>query len=142
MIPGGFDNHGRPTARATPYFPVHGSAVPVTFLIDTGSTQTIVMPLDASRLRIDCSRLGRPILVNGIGGPSEVYIVKDVPITFGEGASKYTFETDVRVMDPGAHPLIKLPSILGAGVWRHWNLSICADVGHLAIDPRRSPDGL
>lgn len=126
--------------RAT--FRPSGSTAPIAvpFLIDTGAVSTIIMPGDAAKLNLDFAKLAPPIAIAGIGGAVMGHPVSGAMISLLESGNLWSFLSDVRIVDPAVHSQIRFPSILGHATWSLWGLSICNQMGHIEIDPRKTPD--
>jgi len=122
MLHGRFgDTTGRPYIEAhlsIPSLKVDGS---VSFLIDTGSDCTVLMPLDAARLKIDYSRLTKRVESTGIGGLSNDFVVPAALLFSDPGAKVYGYNVALRIAEP--KPELKTtPSLLGRDVINHWRI--------------------
>lgn len=91
----------------------------VSFLIDTGDDQTVLMPRDARRLGVDHSALTKTTTSAGVGGSSVDYIT-DANVVFTDKVF-HIYRTPLIVMAPreGAE---KFPSLLGRNILNRWRL--------------------
>lgn len=132
MIRGGFDSYKRPIIRGEVS---HGpnNTTGVSFLIDTGAVDTIIMPSDARRLRVNYSILGPQQSIRGLGGSIKGYEI-DLEIVFLSAPTTYTYYVNALIVDPSTGAL-PYPSILGLQVWSRWELTIHHAANKVAIDP-------
>lgn len=77
------DSTGRPHLEgrlALPRLKISGD---ISFLIDTGADKTVLMPMDARRLKVDYKKLGGTAQSLGIGGISKAF-VESALLTFAD----------------------------------------------------------
>jgi hypothetical protein len=126
MIKGRFGNtSGRPYIDGyleIPHLSVRGN---ISFVLDTGSDCTVLMPLDANRLRLDYARLvGSPQDESqGFNGRSVDFVVPASLIIREETAFAHGYEIDLRVPEP-KDGTDDIPSILGRDILDHWRFTI------------------
>ena len=140
MIRGRFGNtSGRPYIEGRVVLPRLSVSGYISFLVDTGSAPTIVMPVDAGRLRIDYNQLTNTTSTLGIGGfntvfqePAFAYFVDEA------GSPIYGYSLDIRIASVTPHNA-KFPSVLGRNIIDHWRLLydkrndvLSAEVGYAA----------
>jgi hypothetical protein len=122
MLRGRFgDTTGRPYIEAhlsIPSLQVSGS---VSFLIDTGSDCTVLMQLDAARLKINYSRLSKRVESTGIGGLSNDFVVPAALLFSDPGVKVYGYNIELRIASPKPE-LRTTPSLLGRDVINHWRM--------------------
>jgi hypothetical protein len=123
MIHGRYGNTtGRPYIEGhltIPFLNVEGL---VSFLVDTGSDGTVLMPLDVVRLKVDYSRLTTTDESIGIGGRSTVYVVPAILMIPEEARIAHIYEFELRVAERRPE-LEKTPSLIGRDILRHWRLT-------------------
>ena len=90
----------------------------VEFLVDTGSDRTSLHPLDGWALRIPLSQLGNPTSLAGIGG-SQSYFTADAALLFRDETQNRLYFLRLAIAQPTQHNL-RLPSLLGQDILRHW----------------------
>ena len=95
----------------------------MTLLLDTGAASTIISQGDAEAMGLDYSELEKGIPALGIGGVSEVYILKNASLSFVSG--KWLIVKTINrlevikhdVKDPIIQKALKsLPSLLGRDI--------------------------
>ncbi len=110
---------GRPHIAARVDIPSLRVSGFVSFLIDTGADQTVLMPPDARRLGVDHSVLTTTTISAGVGGSSTDF-VEDAQVVFTDEVF-HIYRTRLIVMAPreGAE---SLPSLLGRNILNRWRL--------------------
>jgi hypothetical protein len=138
LIRGRFEQ-GAPVVDCFISIPAMGinSPEPITLLVDTGASLSLLQPADALRLGIDPARLAddpRSELVGGVGGSTRV-VVTTMLLDFAE---------DVARGRPYRHPIgvagtapsnATLPSILGMDFISHFRLTVARRDDRVELDP-------
>jgi hypothetical protein len=112
--------------------PDSANVIPVTFLLDTGAINTIIMPADAARFHVDFHALvpANPIL---IGGHMLASYYINVWLDLVDQGSVYSYNiNDARIVDPAIYGSSN-PNILGQNGWGRWALHL--EPGKVEIDP-------
>jgi hypothetical protein len=137
MLAGRFDGQNRPLVRLEVSSPAAPNRLPLTFLIDTGAFNTIIMPADAMRFGVPFHNLpptNDQVIIGGHRIPT-YYI--SVWLDIIDRGSVYSYNIkDARIVDPSVFN-IPNPNILGSNAWGRWGLHI--EPGKIEIDPL-SPD--
>lgn len=126
MIKGRFGNtSGRPYIDGyleIPHLSVRGN---ISFVLDTGSDCTVLMPLDARRLKLNYTQLegSEQDESQGFGGKSIDFIVPAILMIREVGSTVHGYEVDLRVAEP-KDGTEDIPSILGRDVLDHWRYTI------------------
>ncbi|WP_161140338.1 retroviral-like aspartic protease family protein [Propylenella binzhouense] len=92
----------------------------VSFLLDTGADQTVLMPTDAIRLGVDTSKLTTPATTYGVGGRSDDFQEKAL-ILFSDGVL-HVYEVDLILMQ-SRPALVNAPSLLGRNIINRWRVT-------------------
>ena len=120
MIIGYFDERGRPYVQGDIDLPTLGAGGQLSFLLDTGSDKTCLMPRDGRRLGVDYSRITSwPGTASGIGGAVRTARrVSWVYFTETAGAVRcYRLQLDLL---PDIPELAGVPSLLGQDILSRW----------------------
>jgi hypothetical protein len=107
----------------------------VPFLIDTGADCTVLMPADATRLKIDFDELerhGSKRKSFGVGGEVEDYLVPAALVVSDNGMA-HAYKIALRVAKP-IPETDELPSLLGRDILRYWRLTCDMPNKRLSID--------
>ena len=122
MLRGRFgDTSGRPDPEGRVILPrlhVQGN---ISFLVDTGADNTVLMPIDAVRMGLDYAELRGNKLSVGVGGYSQMFVEPGAAI-FLEGSKRlHLYYLDIHI--PSHTPEIAdLPSLLGRDVLDRWRM--------------------
>lgn len=131
MIKGRFGNtSGRPYIDGyieIPHLAVRGN---ISFVLDTGSDCTVLMPMDAKRLGLDYAKLegAEQDESQGFNGKSIDFVVPAVLIIKEEGSVAHGYEINLRVPER-KDDTDDIPSIVGRDVLDHWRYTIDRTAG-------------
>ena len=119
MLKGRFDeSSGRPLIVATVVFPRLSIAREVTFLVDTGADNCLIMPTDAANLDINYDNLSGRIASLGLGGVIETFYEPSL-LVFKAEKSRYIYRVAMAIHPPSAE-IANLPSLLGREILDRW----------------------
>jgi hypothetical protein len=122
MLTGRFGNtSGRPYIEGRLSLPNLNLSANVSFVIDTGSDCTVLMPLDAMRINLDYSRLTKEVDSVGIGGICRDF-AEPALVAFTDGIAVYIYEIELRIATASAD-IMAIPSLLGRDVINRWHIS-------------------
>ena len=94
----------------------------ITFLVDTGTDATSLLPYDLALLGVDYARLpGRQSRSEGIGGAVSAKKVPAVISFVGDRGNMYVYRMEISVLEPKAE-LSRWPSLLGRDLLRYWRM--------------------
>lgn len=114
----------------------------IEFLVDTGSSRTVLLDKDALFLGIDYSKLKRfEQDLGGIGGSVETHVIEDSVLGFGSDEGMAEIELAVFVLK---HPLekigrdeqikiLRIPSILGRDIITKFRLIFDREKAELSL---------
>jgi hypothetical protein len=115
------DTSGRPYIEGRLSIPRLKVAGNISFLVDTGADQTLLMPDDARFLSIDFSMLRSKSLASGIGGASGVFL-EPAYLLFTEPSKRvYAYSIRLLISEPLANH-VGVPSLLGRDVLDRWRM--------------------
>ena len=122
MLRGWFgDTSGRPFLEGRLFIPRLGLRSDISFLVDTGSDKTTLLPADALRMGIDYALLqASPVPAVGIGGTSRTFVEPAVAVFDEPGVAIYAYRIELEILAPGDDALATAPSLLGRDILRHW----------------------
>jgi len=134
MLAGRFgDTTGRPYIEAFVWIPSLRIMGAVSFLVDTGADSTVLMQLDAARLRVDFTRLKKTRINTGIGGNSTDWIVP-ATLLFSEPRVKmYGYDITLTIAQPKLE-LETCPSLLGRDILNNWRMVYDAPGNSLNVE--------
>ena len=129
-----------PTITAYVELPEKEIAGPVEFIIDTGSSQTVLLDRDVIRLGINVKKLKKAAKSIGIGGEAETFQLGKAKLYFKtENGSNYTIEKEMyairhsKLRGEAARRIISLPSILGMDFIKEFKLIINSRDGEVLL---------
>ena len=122
MLIGRFGNtSGRPYLEGRLVIPRLSIRGDISFLVDTGADKTVIMPIDAARLRVNHNRFKIESEMRGIGGTGINY-PEQCLVAFTE-AGKKAFVYDLTVLFAKPEKYNKTtPSILGRDIIDRWRM--------------------
>ncbi len=135
MLLGGFDAiNGSPFVYGRVALPGVTAVTEIQFLVDTGSTSTMLLPRDSMRMGIDFDALpGHTQGSVGIGGNAEFKRLPALILFREPELSVYVYEIALAVARP--HPSIRdLPSLLGRDILNRWEMRYSAPTGSLTFE--------
>src|SRR5579862_488963 len=107
----------------------------VTFLVDTGTDSTVVMPRDAYTMGIDYSHLRGDIASIGVGGVVHSFAEPATLVFTEPGIAEYSYRLNIRFMEDNVISR-QLPSLLGRDVLNRWGIFYDPDVDVLEVTVR------
>ncbi len=131
-----------PAVRVAIHLPgVIWDFVDVEFMVDTGTTNTCLHPLDAmTKLRIDRAALldpskwAAPHPIDGIGGRDNYYPHEAVYVFTHDDGSEQRLTRNIYIARPTAANS-KLPSLLGMDILRYFQVSVDHAGGKVTLGP-------
>ena len=124
MIIGTFDPvSGRPFVEGLLLIPELDVNGPVSFLVDTGSDSTCLMPADGVRLGIDYNNLsGSQVESYGVGGRATTYVFRALVVFVEDNALLRAYVIDLLIY-PQRPQLESLDSLLGRDIINRWYMA-------------------
>lgn len=120
MIFGRFgDTSGRPYIEGRFVLPSQSLFTNISFLMDTGADQTVIMPADAAKMGVDFDQITDRGRSAGVGGMVEDLMAPANLVFLGSSGKLYVYETPVRFMYPNPE-IADLPSLLGRDIIDCW----------------------
>lgn len=113
--------------------PTFNIVAPMSFMIDTGASGVMLMPIDGNRLGIQYGNLSYIVPVSGAGGHGKGASVK-AKIIFSDDARTYPYDVNLTIADKSTMSL-KDPSILGRIILHRWRILYDFRKGIIDIDP-------
>jgi hypothetical protein len=93
----------------------------ISFLVDTGADEALIMPADGLRLGIDYARLHPPQIYTGIGGDTKIHSELAL-VTFSEARFVYTYNVKIG-LSAALSDLMRAPSLLGRDIINRWRMT-------------------
>ena len=103
-------------------FPRLGLRSDLSFLVDTGADQTMIHPLDGTRMGIDYPALTDVAESIGVGGISRNFIEPAVAVFAEPRRNLYVYNIQVAVCPPSPD-IMDLPSLLGRDILDNWRMT-------------------
>ena len=125
----------RPYIEGRLVLPRLGVRVEISFLVDTGADQCVLMPADAKRASLDYSVLNPAVEVGGVGGSCEMHPEQGVAVFVEEDGTLQAYLVNVLIAkdDP---QLMSTSSILGRAVIDRWMMTYDPSNTDLHFDVR------
>ena len=131
MILGSFDADGTPYVEGNLVIASLGIDEEISFLVDTGSDSTCLMPTDGTRLGIDYNTLTGPQAnTYGSGGNSKPHKYRSLISFTEENKRQRTYSIDLFIY-PQDPDLDILDSLLGRDVLNRWRMRYQLNNGRL-----------
>ena len=123
MLRGRFGNTtGRPYLEGRLSIPRLKLNADISFIVDTGADNSLLMPLDALRIGIDYSQLQGHQESVGIGGISVNYI-EPALLAFREARRNlHVYSIDLEICAPSPE-IMDVPSLLGRDILDRWRMN-------------------
>jgi hypothetical protein len=106
----------------------------VLFCIDTGADESVLMPRDARRLRVDADQLTVGGTGSGIGGDVRLYREHAVLEFTDPGVVRYVYDLRLNILTE-ARSLHVMPSLLGRDIINRWRIDYNPPEATLEIFP-------
>lgn len=103
----------------------------ISFCLDTGSDETVLLPIDSRRIALDFSKLTEKTSSCALSGNCELYAIPAI-VQFFESDYIYSYEILLKIA-PINPDIMQLPSILGRNIFDHWSISYCRNKNRLNI---------
>ena len=124
------DTSGRPYLEGRLVIPSQGLATNISFLVDAGADQTVLMPADAAKIGLSLANLTNASLSLGVGGYARDF-VEPANVTFlGTSGNLYIYQIDIRISE-AAPAIMGVPSLLGRNILDRWHISYAPSKGIL-----------
>ena len=94
----------------------------ISFCVDTGADECLLMPIDGDRISIDYRQLAGDVEMVGVGGISSNFIEPAV-LAFSETRRNvYLYHLDLQIAAPSPD-IGDLPSLLGRNILNKWRMN-------------------
>ena len=122
MLRGRFgDTSGRPYIEGRLILPNLNIRGDISFLVDTGSDQCLLLPADVVRMRIDYGQLTGDEESVGTGGTSHNFVESAIVVFSEPGRFLHVYFIDLLIA-PYDPDIIDLPSLLGRNILDRWRM--------------------
>jgi hypothetical protein len=133
MIRGRFgDTSGRPFIEGRLIIRKLGIYDYVSFCIDTGSDETVLLPVDSHRMNLDFSKLKNKTVSCALNGDCELYTVAATIQFFEPPYRIHSYNIDLKIA-PMNPKIMVLPSIVGRNILDRWSINCCRIKNRLNI---------
>lgn len=106
----------------------------ISFLVDTGSDVTVLMPVDSAKLGIIFTDLVNRTESEGIGGLAAGY-EELATVSFADGNYTYSYAINIEIAEPNATN-DHFPSILGRDIINRWRCTVDLAKNKVRAHPR------
>jgi len=104
----------------------------ISFCIDTGSDETVLLPADSSKMPLDFSKFKKKTTSCTLNGACELYSIP-ATLQFVE-TDRRIFSYDITLKIATIDPiLMELPSIVGRNIIDRWSINYCKSKNRLNI---------
>jgi predicted aspartyl protease len=134
MLSGRFTRFGSPAITGELQIPNLSVAGEVTFLIDTGASNVVLMPRDVEKLGVPIDKLEEKKDIEGTTGTAKAF-VRTAFIVFRSETYAYTYTVQLVIIEPTIENSGRGPSLLGREIVNKWCFLYDARAGTLDIDP-------
>ena len=109
----------------------------ISFLVDTGADNTLLMPVDAKRIGLDHGSLDSQTMVQSIGtGGKSRFFREAAVVSFLDVESGFSIERTIDLIVPQDNPDLRdAPSLLGRDVLHTWTMNYDPRHNVLTFDP-------
>ena len=123
VLRGRFDEtNGRPFIEGRLLLPRLRLQSDISFIVDTGADQSVLMPGDSIRMNVDYGALMGDIETVGIGGLARNFTEEAVLAFSDHGKILYAYRITIQI--PSVEPdILGIPSLLGRDVLDRWSMS-------------------
>jgi len=101
--------------------PSQNLATNVSFLMDTGADQTVLMPADATKMGLSFAELKNGSVSLGVGGYAKDFIEPANVIFLGSSGKLYIYQIQLRISE-SAPAIMDVPSLLGRNIIDSWRI--------------------
>jgi hypothetical protein len=116
------DTSGRPYLEGRLVLPGLDLRSDISFIVDTGADQSVLMPGDAIRMGLDYGKLTGNVTAAGIGGLCQNF-VEEAILAFSEpGKALYIYRVNIQIPAPSPD-ILDIPSLLGRDVLDRWSMT-------------------
>jgi hypothetical protein len=113
------DTSGRPFLEGRLVLPRLNITTDVSFLVDAGADQCVLMPADGIRSGVDYVQLNSDQEIGGVGGTAHMFVEPGLVVFQEPGEGIHAYQVPILVAPP-APDLEKTPSLLGRAVLDRW----------------------
>jgi hypothetical protein len=110
----------------------------VSFCIDTGSDDTVLLPVDSGTIPIDFKKLNKTEQRCALNGDCELFVIP-ARLQFLEPIRIYSYDIELKIA-PMNPEIMELPSIVGRDIIDHWSMSYCRSKKRLNIKVLEADD--
>jgi len=122
MLRGRFGNtSGRPYLEGRLILPRLRVQGDISFIVDTGADNTVLMPLDGIRLGVDYSKLSGGTAIVGVGGYAHMFQESGAAIFLERSNMLHIYFIEVRIASHTPE-IADIPSLLGRDVLDRWRM--------------------
>ena len=134
LLAGRFGNTtGRPYIEGRLVLPRPNLSFHVSFIVDTGADQTVLMPDDGMTAGIDYNDLQGGETVSGVGGAVAAYVESAIVLFTIPKKRLFAYNIDLLIF-PVAPDLQGMPSLLGRNILDSWRMTYSPLNGQLEFD--------
>lgn len=122
MLIGRFGNTtGRPYLEGRIHLPKQNIQLDISFLIDTGADQSMLMPGDAMRGNLDFTTLASGQEIGGVSGNMNVFEAPAIVVFSEPGKKLFVYSISLSIA-PNSPDLLDRPSLLGRDILDRWEM--------------------
>jgi predicted aspartyl protease len=105
----------------------------VSFLVDTGADQCVLMPADGVRSGIDYTKLTGDEAIGGAGGTTKMFVEPAFAVFWEPGVGLRLYRISMLIA-PISPDLAQTPSLLGRSVLDRWKMTYDPSAKSLVFD--------
>lgn len=133
MIRGRFgDTTGRPYIEGRLIVPRLNLRSDVSFIVDTGADNSLLMPLDGMRMGIDYAGLSGDAESVGIGGISRNFVEPAIIVFSEPRHNLFVYMIQLQICSPFPD-ILNIPSLLGRDILDRWRMTYNPSKRYLAF---------